>query len=147
MIRKQEALDYHSQGRRGKIEVVSSKPCATQRDLSLAYTPGVAEPCKDIHDNPDDAYLYTAKGNLVAVVSNGTAVLGLGDIGALAGKPVMEGKGVLFKRFADIDVFDIELNSHNPDEIIKAVQLLEPTFGGSIWKISKRRSVFISKKR
>ena len=130
MIRKQEALDYHSQGRRGKIEVVSSKPCATQRDLSLAYTPGVAEPCKDIHDNPDDAYLYTAKGNLVAVVSNGTAVLGLGDIGALAGKPVMEGKGVLFKRFADIDVFDIELNSHNPDEIIKAVQLLEPTFGG-----------------
>ena len=130
MIRKQEALDYHSQGRRGKIEVVSSKPCATQRDLSLAYTPGVAEPCIDIHNNPDDAYLYTAKGNLVAVVSNGTAVLGLGDIGALAGKPVMEGKGVLFKRFADIDVFDIELNSHNPDEIIKAVQLLEPTFGG-----------------
>lgn len=130
MIRKQEALDYHSHGRRGKIEVISSKPCATQRDLSLAYTPGVAEPCNEIHDNPDDAYLYTAKGNLVAVVSNGTAVLGLGDIGALAGKPVMEGKGVLFKRFADIDVFDIELNSHNPDEIIKAVQLLEPTFGG-----------------
>ena len=130
MIRKQEALDYHSHGRRGKIEVVSSKPCQTQRDLSLAYTPGVAEPCRDIHDNPDDVYLYTAKGNLVGVVSNGTAVLGLGDIGALAGKPVMEGKGVLFKRFADIDVFDIELNSHNADDIIKAVQMLEPTFGG-----------------
>jgi malate dehydrogenase (oxaloacetate-decarboxylating)(NADP+) len=130
MIRKQDALDYHSQGRKGKIEVVSTKPCATQRDLSLAYTPGVAEPCREIQANPDDAYLYTAKGNLVGVVSNGTAVLGLGDIGALAGKPVMEGKGVLFKRFADIDVFDIELNSHNPDDIIKAVQMLEPTFGG-----------------
>ena len=130
MIRKQEALDYHSMGRKGKIEVVSSKPCQTQRDLSLAYTPGVADPCLEIHAHPDDAYKYTAKGNLVGVVSNGTAVLGLGDIGALAGKPVMEGKGVLFKRFADIDVFDIELNTHNPDEIIKAVQLLEPTFGG-----------------
>ena len=113
MIRKQEALDYHFQGRRGKIEVISSKPCATQRDLSLAYTPGVAEPCREIEKNAEDAYLYTAKGNLVAVISNGTAVLGLGDIGALAGKPVMEGKGVLFKRFADIDVFDIELNTHN----------------------------------
>ena len=130
MVRKQEALEYHSQGRKGKIEVVPSKPCATQRDLSLAYTPGVAEPCREIETNPDEAYRYTAKGNLVAVVSNGTAVLGLGDIGALAGKPVMEGKGVLFKRFADIDVFDIELNSHNPDDIIKAVQMLEPTFGG-----------------
>jgi malate dehydrogenase (oxaloacetate-decarboxylating)(NADP+) len=130
MIRKQEALDYHSMGRKGKIEVVSSKPCQTQRDLSLAYTPGVADPCMEIHANPEDAYKYTAKGNLVGVVSNGTAVLGLGDIGALAGKPVMEGKGVLFKRFADIDVFDIELNTHNADEIIKAVQLLEPTFGG-----------------
>src|SRR5512140_196785 len=130
MIRKQDALDYHSQGRRGKIEVVPTKPCQTQRDLSLAYTPGVAEPCMDIHANPDDAYLYTSKGNLVAVVSNGTAVLGLGDIGPLAGKPVMEGKGVLFKRFADVDVFDIELNSHDPDEIIKTVLMLEPTFGG-----------------
>jgi len=130
MVRKQEALDYHSMGRKGKIEVVSSKPCQTQRDLSLAYTPGVADPCLEIEANPEDAYKYTAKGNLVAVVSNGTAVLGLGDIGALAGKPVMEGKGVLFKRFADIDVFDIELDTHNPDEIIKAVQLLEPTFGG-----------------
>ncbi len=130
MVRKQEALDYHSQGRHGKIEVISTKPCATQRDLSLAYTPGVADPCKEIEANPEDVYRYTAKGNLVAVVSNGTAVLGLGDIGALAGKPVMEGKGVLFKRFADVDVFDIELNSHDPDAIIKTVQMLEPTFGG-----------------
>jgi malate dehydrogenase (oxaloacetate-decarboxylating)(NADP+) len=130
LIRKQDALDYHSQGRRGKIEVISSKPCATQRDLSMAYTPGVAEPCREIAANPADAYKYTAKGNLVAVVSNGTAVLGLGDIGALAGKPVMEGKGVLFKRFADVDVFDIELESHDPDEIIKIVKALEPTFGG-----------------
>ncbi len=130
MIRKQDALDYHKAGRPGKIEVVSSKPFATQRDLSLAYTPGVAEPCLEIAANPDDAYNYTAKGNLVAVVSNGTAVLGLGNIGALAGKPVMEGKGVLFKRFADVDVYDIELDTQNPDEIIKAVQLLEPTFGG-----------------
>ncbi len=130
MIRKQDALYYHSQGRKGKIEVNATKPCQTQRDLSLAYTPGVAEPCRQIEANPDDVYQYTAKGNLVAVVSNGTAVLGLGDIGPLAGKPVMEGKGVLFKRFADVDVFDIELNSHDPDEIIKAVLMLEPTFGG-----------------
>ena len=130
MIKKEEALAYHSQGRPGKIEVVSSKSCATQRELSLAYTPGVAEPCMEIHKHPDDSYHYTAKGNLVAVVSNGTAVLGLGDIGALAGKPVMEGKGVLFKRFADIDVFDLELNTHDPDEIINTVRILEPTFGG-----------------
>ncbi|GLI38886.1 NADP-dependent malic enzyme [Geobacter hydrogenophilus] len=130
MSKKQDALEYHSSGRKGKIEVVASKPCLTQRDLSLAYSPGVAEPCLEIEKNPEDAYKYTAKGNLVAVVSNGTAVLGLGNIGALAGKPVMEGKGVLFKRFADIDVFDIELNTENPDEVIKACQLLEPTFGG-----------------
>ena len=130
MIRKQDALDYHSQGRRGKIEVVSTKPCATQRDLSLAYTPGVAIPCLEIAANPADGYKYTAKGNLVAVVSNGTAVLGLGDIGPLAGKPVMEGKGVLFKRFADVDVFDIELDCKDPAEIIRIVQALEPTFGG-----------------
>ncbi len=130
MIRKQDALDYHAEGRRGKIEVIASKPCQTQRDLSLAYTPGVAEPCLEIAANPEDAYRFTAKGNLVAVVTNGTAVLGLGNIGPLAGKPVMEGKGVLFKRFADIDVFDIELNSQDPDDIIKAVTLLEPTFGG-----------------
>ncbi len=125
-----EALDYHSQGRKGKIEVVATKPCLTSRDLSLAYTPGVAEPCRAIAKNEDDVYKYTAKGNLVAVISNGTAVLGLGDIGPSAGKPVMEGKGVLFKRFADIDVFDIELKSKDPKEIIRAVQLLEPTFGG-----------------
>ncbi|MDI6780289.1 MAG: NADP-dependent malic enzyme [Bacteroidota bacterium] len=130
MIRKQDSLDYHSQGRKGKIEVIPTKPCSTQRDLSLAYSPGVADPCMEIHHNPEDAYLYTAKGNLVAVISNGTAVLGLGDIGALAGKPVMEGKGVLFKKFADIDVFDIEIDSHDPKEIIKAVKMLEPTFGG-----------------
>ncbi len=130
MLTKQEALEYHTRGRAGKIEVTPSKPCATQRDLSLAYTPGVAQPCLEIKDNPDDVFKYTAKGNLVAVISNGTAVLGLGNIGALAGKPVMEGKGVLFKRFADIDVFDIELGTEDPDEIIKACKLLEPTFGG-----------------
>ena len=130
MIKKEEALEYHSMGRRGKIEVVPTKPCVTQRDLSLAYTPGVAVPCLEIEKNPADAYLYTAKGNLVAVISNGTAVLGLGNIGALAGKPVMEGKGVLFKRFADVDVFDIEVATENPDEVIKVCQLIEPTFGG-----------------
>ena len=130
MSKRQEALDYHSMGRKGKIEVITTKPCATSRDLALAYSPGVAEPCLEIEKNPDDAYKYTAKGNLVAVVSNGTAVLGLGDIGALAGKPVMEGKGVLFKSFADVDVFDIELNTKDSDEIIRTVKLLEPTFGG-----------------
>lgn len=130
-ITKQDALDYHTMGGRpGKIEVRATKPMATQRELSLAYSPGVADPCLEIEKNPDDAYLYTAKGNLVAVISNGTAVLGLGNIGALAGKPVMEGKGVLFKRFAGIDVFDIELDSEDPDEIIRTCQLLEPTFGG-----------------
>ncbi|GBC81337.1 NADP-dependent malic enzyme [bacterium HR10] len=130
MITENEALEYHRQGRKGKIEIIPTKPCITQRDLSLAYTPGVAFPCLRIKENPEDAYEYTAKGNLVAVVSNGTAVLGLGDIGALAGKPVMEGKAVLFKRFADIDAIDIEINSHDPDEIIRVVKLLEPTFGG-----------------
>ena len=130
MSKRQEALDYHSSGRKGKIEVITTKPCASSRDLSLAYSPGVAEPCLEIEKNPNDAYQYTAKGNLVAVVSNGTAVLGLGDIGALAGKPVMEGKGVLFKSFADIDVFDIELDTKDPDELIRTVKLLEPTFGG-----------------
>ncbi|AJF06308.1 NADP-dependent malic enzyme [Geoalkalibacter subterraneus] len=130
MSKRQEALDYHSSGRKGKIEVITTKPCATSRDLSLAYSPGVAEPCLEIEKNPNDAYKYTAKGNLVAVVSNGTAVLGLGDIGALAGKPVMEGKGVLFKTFADVDVFDIELDTKDPDELIRTVKLLEPTFGG-----------------
>ena len=128
--RRQEALDYHSQGRPGKIEVTPTKPFKDQRDLSLAYTPGVAEPCLDIAKNPDDAYRYTAKGNLVAVVTNGTAVLGLGNIGALAGKPVMEGKGILFKVFADIDVFDLEVGSENPEDVIRFCQLLEPTVGG-----------------
>jgi malate dehydrogenase (oxaloacetate-decarboxylating)(NADP+) len=130
MSLKQDSLDYHSQGRRGKIEVISTKPCRTQKDLSLAYTPGVAEPCREIEKDPECAYIYTAKGNLVAVITDGTAVLGLGDIGALAGKPVMEGKGILFKRFADIDVFDIELGTKDPAEIIKTVRYLEPTFGG-----------------
>ena len=124
------ALDYHAQGRSGKIEITPTKPCLTARDLSLAYSPGVAAPCLEIAKNPDDVYKYTAKGNLVAVLSNGTAVLGLGDIGALASKPVMEGKGVLFKRFADIDVFDIEIASKTVDEIVAVVKALEPTFGG-----------------
>jgi malate dehydrogenase (oxaloacetate-decarboxylating)(NADP+) len=129
-ISKQEALDYHFGARPGKIEVKPTKACLTQRDLSLAYTPGVAEPCLQIKKNPLDAFKYTARGNLVAVVTNGTAVLGLGDIGALAAKPVMEGKGVLFKRFADVDVFDIEIDSRDPDDVIKTCQLLEPCFGG-----------------
>src|SRR4030095_1623335 len=126
----QEALDYHSQGRPGKIEVVPTKPYSTQRDLSLAYSPGVAEPCLQIAQNKEDVYKYTSKANLVAVISNGTAVLGLGDIGPEASKPVMEGKGLLFKIFADIDVFDIELNVTDIDEFVKVVKALEPTFGG-----------------
>ncbi len=130
MVTKQQALDYHFGARPGKIEISPTKPCRTQRDLSLAYTPGVADPCLEIQRNPHDAFKYTARGNLVAVVTNGTAVLGLGNIGPLAGKPVMEGKGVLFKRFADVDVFDLEVNSQNPDDIIKLCQLLETTFGG-----------------
>lgn len=127
---QQDALDYHSQGRPGKIEVIPTKPTQTKRDLSLAYSPGVAEPCLKIAENEEDIYKYTAKGNLVAVISNGTAVLGLGDIGASASKPVMEGKGVLFKIFADIDVFDIELNCTDVDEFVRCVKALEPTFGG-----------------
>jgi malate dehydrogenase (oxaloacetate-decarboxylating)(NADP+) len=129
-LRKQEALDYHSNGRPGKIEVVPTKEAKTQRDLSLAYSPGVAEPCKEIAENPDDVYKYTAKGNLVAVITNGTAVLGLGNIGPAASKPVMEGKGVLFKIFADIDVFDIEINESDPEKFVNIVKALEPTFGG-----------------
>jgi len=129
-IGKQEALDYHARGRKGKIEVVATKPCRTQEDLSVAYTPGVAEPCLEIEKDPLKAYEYTAKGNLVAVVSNGTAVLGLGNIGPLAGKPVMEGKGILFKRFADIDVFDIELDAPGVDDVVDTVRRLSPTFGG-----------------
>jgi malate dehydrogenase (oxaloacetate-decarboxylating)(NADP+) len=126
----EKALEYHSQGRKGKIKVVPTKPCITAEDLSLAYSPGVAAPCLEIEKNRDDAYKYTAKGNLVAVISNGSAVLGLGNIGALAGKPVMEGKGVLFKRFADIDVFDIEIDSQDTQEIIRFCEMIAPTFGG-----------------
>ncbi|WP_420148022.1 NADP-dependent malic enzyme [Spirosoma sp.] len=129
-IRREDALDYHAKGRPGKLEVIPSKEYSTQRDLSLAYSPGVAEPCLAIEANPDDAFKYTTKGNLVAVISNGTAVLGLGDIGALASKPVMEGKGLLFKIYSDIDVFDIELNTKNIDEFVRTVKILEPTFGG-----------------
>lgn len=125
-----QALCYHAKPRPGKLEVVPTKPCRTQRDLSLAYTPGVAVPCLEIEKDPTRCFDYTSRGNLVAVISNGTAVLGLGDIGALAGKPVMEGKGVLFKRFAGIDVFDLEVDTHDPEEFVRAVRLLEPTFGG-----------------
>src|SRR5258708_29816270 len=127
---REEALEYHQGDRRGKIEVVPTKPTATQRDLSLAYTPGVAKPCLEIAREPNDVYKYTNKGNIVAVISNGTAVLGLGNIGPAAGKPVMEGKAVLFKRFADIDVFDLELDTHDTEEFINAVRIMEPTFGG-----------------
>ena len=129
-LRREQALEYHSKGRPGKIEVIPTKEAKTQRDLSLAYSPGVAEPCKEIHENIENVYKYTAKGNLVAVISNGTAVLGLGDIGPEAGKPVMEGKGVLFKIFADIDVFDIEINEKDPEKFVQIVKSLEPTFGG-----------------
>jgi len=127
---KEDALLYHSRGRHGKVEVIPTKPYSTQFDLSLAYTPGVAYPCLEIEKNPEDAYNYTAKGNLVAVISNGTAVLGLGDIGAMAGKPVMEGKGLLFKVFADVDVFDIEVDEKDPDKLIEICARIAPTFGG-----------------
>src|SRR4051812_32553222 len=130
MTKRQDALDYHSNGRPGKIAVVPTKPLTNQRELSLAYSPGVAEPCLEIERDATLAYKYTAKGNLVAVVTNGTAVLGLGNIGAIAGKPVMEGKANLFKQFADLDVFDLEVGSENPDDVIKFCQLLEPTVGG-----------------
>jgi malate dehydrogenase (oxaloacetate-decarboxylating)(NADP+) len=146
-LRDQDALDYHSEGRPGKTEVVPTKPCLTARDLSLAYSPGVAVPCNAIEANPADAYKYTNKGNLVAVVSNGTAVLGLGNIGALAGKPVMEGKGVLFKRFGHVDVFDIEIDTEDPDEIIKFCQLLEPTVGGINLEDIKAPECFVVEKK
>src|SRR5918996_3668193 len=129
-IRREDALNYHMQGQPGKIEVVPTKVLSSQLDLALAYSPGVAEPCKEISKNKEDVYKYTAKGNLVAVITNGTAVLGLGDIGAEASKPVMEGKGVLFKIFADIDVFDIEINEKDPKKFVQIVKSLEPTFGG-----------------
>ncbi len=125
-----DALYYHSSGRPGKLEVIPTKPYSTQRDLSLAYTPGVADPCLAINKTPEDVYKYTGKGNLVAVISNGTAVLGLGDIGPEAGKPVMEGKGLLFKVFADIDVFDIEVDEKDPKKLIEIVKAIAPTFGG-----------------
>lgn len=130
MFSREDALKYHSEGRKGKMQVVPTKPCNSQTDLSLAYSPGVAEPCREIHKEPSTAYEYTAKGNLVGVISDGSAVLGLGNIGPLAGKPVMEGKGVLFKRFADIDVFDLEIDASDPDHFISVVRSLEPTFGG-----------------
>jgi malate dehydrogenase (oxaloacetate-decarboxylating)(NADP+) len=129
-VTKEEALSYHSRGRHGKVEVIPTKPYSMQFDLSLAYTPGVAYPCLEIQKTPDDVYTYTAKGNLVAVISNGTAVLGLGDIGAMAGKPVMEGKGLLFKVFADIDVFDIEVDEKDPDKLVEICAKISPTFGG-----------------
>src|SRR5437660_8791821 len=129
-IRPEDALEYHSSSPAGKLSVTPTKACRTQRDLSLAYTPGVAVPCLEIERDPSLAYKYTAKGNLVGVVSNGTAVLGLGNIGPLAGKPVMEGKGILFKKFAGIDVFDIELGVKDPKQVIETVAALEPTFGG-----------------
>ncbi|HRO70145.1 MAG TPA: NADP-dependent malic enzyme, partial [Chitinophagaceae bacterium] len=146
-LQRQQALEYHSKGRPGKIEVVPTKNAKTQRDLSLAYSPGVAEPCKEIAANKENVYKYTAKGNLVAVISNGTAVLGLGDIGPEAGKPVMEGKGVLFKIFADIDVFDIEIDEKDPEKFVQIVKALEPTFGGiNLEDIKAPECFYIEKK-
>ena len=146
-ILKRDALDYHSLGRKGKIEVVPTKPYSSQRDLSLAYSPGVAEPCLEISKNKDDVYKYTSKGNLVAVISNGTAVLGLGDIGPEASKPVMEGKGLLFKIFADIDVFDIEINETDIDKFIDTVKAISPTFGGINLEDIKAPEAFIIEQR
>lgn len=146
-IKREEALEYHRMGRRGKIEVVSTKPVSTQRDLSLAYSPGVAEPCRDIAENEELVYEYTAKGNLVAVISNGTAVLGLGNIGPSASKPVMEGKGVLFKKFADIDVFDIEIQQTDTDKLIETIASLEPTFGGINLEDIKAPECFVIEER
>src|SRR5437868_11314475 len=144
---RQDALDYHSSGRKGKIEIVPTKPVATSRDLSLAYSPGVAEPCLEIAQDPDLSYQYTARGNLVAVISNGTAVLGLGDIGAYASKPVMEGKAVLFKKFADIDVFDLEVDARDIDTFCTVVKALEPTFGGVNLEDVKSPECFIIERR
>ena len=146
MLYEKEALRYHREPRPGKIEVVPLKPCLTQSDLSLAYTPGVATPCLEIKKNPDLSYEYTSRGNLIGVITNGTAVLGLGNIGALAGKPVMEGKGVLFKRFADIDVFDIELNTQDPDEFIRTVKAWSRPSAASIWRTSRRRIASTSRR-
>src|SRR6202790_5121145 len=146
-LRREEALEYHSKGKPGKIEVVPTKEAKTQRDLSLAYSPGVAEPCKEIALNKEEVYKYTAKGNLVAVITNGTAVLGLGNIGPEAGKPVMEGKAVLFKIFADIDVFDIEIAENDPEKFVQIVKALEPTFGGiNLEDIKAPECFYIEKK-
>src|SRR5580698_1256936 len=147
LISKQQALDYHEGARPGKIEVTPTKPCRTQRDLSLAYTPGVAVPCLEIQKNPQDAFKYTGRGNLVAVLSNGTAVLGLGDIGALAGKPVMEGKAVLFKRFADVDCMDLEVDTKDVDQFVNCVRYLGPTFGGINLEDIKAPECFIIEQR
>src|SRR5205807_3907929 len=144
---RQDALDYHSGGRKGKIEIVPTKPVATSRDLSLAYSPGVAEPCLEIAQDPDLSYKYTVRGNLVAVISNGTAVLGLGDIGALASKPVMEGKAVLFKRFADVDCIDLEVDTKDVDQFINCVRYLGPTFGGINLEDIKAPECFIIEQR
>lgn len=146
-LRRQQALEYHAKGRPGKIEVIPTKEAKTQRDLSLAYSPGVAEPCLEIKRDPDNVYKYTAKGNLIGVISNGTAVLGLGDIGAAAGKPVMEGKAVLFKIFADIDVFDIEIDEKDPEKFVQIVKALEPTFGGINLEDIKAPECFYIEKR
>src|SRR6476646_7097793 len=146
-IRKQDALDYHTKGQPGKIEVTPTKDLSTQLDLALAYSPGVAEPCKEIAAHKENVYKYTAKGNLVAVISNGTAVLGLGNIGPEASKPVMEGKGVLFKIFADIDVFDIEINETDPEKFIQIVKALEPTFGGINLEDIKAPECFVIEKK
>src|SRR5687767_15006242 len=146
-IRREDALNYHTQGQPGKIEVVPTKVLSTQHDLALAYSPGVAEPCLEIAANKEDVYRYTAKGNLVAVITNGTAVLGLGNIGPAASKPVMEGKGVLFKIFADIDVFDIEVNETDPEKFVQIVKSLEPTFGGiNLEDIKAPECFYIEKK-
>jgi malate dehydrogenase (oxaloacetate-decarboxylating)(NADP+) len=146
-VTDEEALAFHAQGRPGKLQIVPTKPMATQRDLSLAYTPGVAVPCLHIEKNPDDSYLYTTRGNLVAVISNGTAVLGLGNLGALASKPVMEGKAVLFKRFADVDSIDLEVDTQNVDEFINCVRFLGPSFGGINLEDIKAPECFIIEKK
>src|SRR5450631_4176915 len=146
-ITDQEALHFHSRGRPGKLEIMPTKPMATQRDLSLAYSPGVAVPVKAIHADPSTAYDYTVRGNLVAVITNGTAILGLGNLGALAAKPVMEGKAVLFKRFADIDAVDLEIDTEDPDEFINAVRYLGPTFGGINLEDIKAPECFVIEER
>src|SRR6476469_4874763 len=147
MSLEQEALDYHRRAPHGKLEIVPTKPCLTQHDLALAYTPGVAAPCRAIERDPDAAFQLTMRGNLVAIITNGTAVLGLGNIGPLAGKPVMEGKALLFKRFADIDAIDLELDTEDPERFIAAVSLLEPTFGGINLEDIKAPECFLIEER